>query len=328
MSFRFPSSISRLSQKTHRFLGLGFWDGFLIFAQPEKRSVQTRYVSIAGQAKVKKASKRQAGQLSPFMFGLIMGMSVFSAMSLKWAEQELAEQQIRNQARNKAQAEDLAKALEFATLTQTRDNYDNRMTLDRARQYASSATGQTRGGQDFLIVEREAEGETMGAKNEVVAITGSDDTLRRSEVFRSGDAKQLGKLAEQKNKGDAVVLLDTSGIRTRQVNVSRQNMETMAEHVYAFYAGRFRMPSFEEFQELNEKLGIRDAWNAPFDYEYYDTERSRMEFTTPWGYTQSLMMDLRTEHSKAAEEFEKSRTKEKEQPEDEESNVSPTTPAP
>jgi hypothetical protein len=261
------------------------------------------------------------------MFGLIMGMSIFSAMSLKWAEQELAEQQLRNQERSKAQAEDLAKALEFATLTQTRDNYDNRMTLDRARQYASSATGQTRGGQDFIIVEREAEGETMGAKNEVVAITGSDDTLRRSEVFRSGDARQLGKLAEQRNKGDAVVLLDTSGIRTRQVNVSRQNMETLAEHVYAFYAGRFRMPSQDEFQELNEKLGIRDAWNAGFDYEYYDPERARLEFTTPWGYTQSLMMDLRTEHSKAAEEFEESRTPDQEkQPED--TNVSSTTPAP
>lgn len=227
------------------------------------------------------------------MFGLLMGMTIFSAMSLKWAQQELAEARLRQAESQKRNAQDIASALEFATLTETAETYSDQYDLDRARQYTTRTTGQTRGGQDYLVVARESDESRVGKSTQVVAITGSDDTLRRSEVYRTLDADKLQDIAGEQQTLDPVVAFDTGAIRTRQVMVSQQKMESMGEQIYAFYAANLRMPTRSEYDELAEKLTIRDAWGTPFHYSQLDEDRARLEFTTPWGYTQPLNLNLK-----------------------------------
>lgn len=250
-------------------------------------------MSLPSPTATKRRRASQRGQLSPFMFGLIMGMSVFSALSLKWAQQELAAARLRQAETQKQNAQDLASALEFATLTETPETYSDDYNIQRARQYASRAIGQTRGGQEYLVVARDTEESRVGKTSQVVAITGSDDTLRRSEVYRTLDPAKLQQIAGEKQTLDPVVTFDTGAVRTRQVTKSQRNMEAMGEQIYAFYAAHLRMPTGSEYQELAGKLPIRDAWGAPFRYSQVSEERGRLEFTTPWGYTQPLNLTLK-----------------------------------
>ncbi|MCP5405448.1 MAG: hypothetical protein H6922_04410 [Pseudomonadaceae bacterium] len=232
----------------------------------------------------------QRGYLSPFMFGLILGMSVFSVMSQKWAMQELAEVQARKAARAQAQAEDIAGALAFATLTETRGTYSEDYSLERARQYASRSSGKTSGGQDFLVVGRQENNETFGKRDQRVAVAASDDTLLRAKVYNSDD-RGLAALASS----SSVALLDTGAVRARQVQTSNKAMEGMAEQVYAFYAAHMRFPDSGEFDELAQRFPYVDAWGGKFDYTYINDGEARLEFVTPWNYTQSIKLSLQDE---------------------------------
>lgn len=234
------------------------------------------------------------------MFGLMVGMSIFSAMAMQNARHELDLLQKRQAAKAKAQAEDLAKGLEFAVLTETRETYSDDYNLERARANTSGSGGKTRGGQDVLVTQRETEGESLGDKTRRVAITASDDTLLRSQVHLSQSAEDLSQLKPSEQL--PVVVFDTNSVRERQVRTSKQNMEAMAEHVYAFYAAKLRMPSKDEFENISSKLGFRDVWGTPFTYTYGSETTATLEFTTPWNYTQSLRLSLKDDEPGTTEQ--------------------------
>lgn len=233
----------------------------------------------------------QAGYLSPFMFGLIIGMSIFSAMSAHWAQQELVRVQERKAERAHKQAEDIAHAMEFATLTETEGTYSDSYDLERAKMYAARSSGKTAGGQDFMVVARQENNESFGKRDQKVAIAATDDTLLRAKVYRAGSAEELAKMEEQK----PVALLDTKAVRERQVRTSMKAMEGMAEQVYAFYAGHLRFPDEGEFDELQKRFTYRDAWGGEFDYTYVNEGEARLEFVTPWNYTQAIKLSLKDE---------------------------------
>jgi hypothetical protein len=225
------------------------------------------------------------------MFGLLMGMTIFSAFSLQWAQRELLAVQARQADKAKREAEDIAKALEFAAMTETRTTYSDDFDLERARQYTNMSSGKTRGGQDFIVVQQEDENrKTFGEAAQKVAITASDDTLLRSKVYRTTGAQAVDAL-----HSDSVATLDTSGVRERQVRTSVKNMEAFAEQVYAFYAGNRRFPNAGEFDEMRRNLSFADAWGGPFAYTYISHDEARLEFTTPWNYTHSLKLTLKEE---------------------------------
>lgn len=237
------------------------------------------------------ASSPQRGGASPFMFGLLMGMTIFSAFSLQWAQRELVASQQRQAEKAKREAEDLVKALEFAAMTETRNTYSDDFDLERARRYTAMSSGKTRGGQDFIVVQQEdKDKETFGETSQKVAITASDDTLLRSKVYRTGDAKGVDALS-----GDTVATLDTAGVRQRQILTSVKSMENLAEQVYAFYAGNRRFPKSNEFDVMRNQLSFGDAWGGPFAYTYISDDEARLEFTTPWNYTHSLKLTLKEE---------------------------------
>lgn len=229
------------------------------------------------------------------MYGLLLGMSIFSVASLRWAEKELQVQQQKNADKARAQAEDIAKGLEFSILTETGTTYSNDIDLNRALSQTSSASGKTRGGENVLLVERDAGTGDFGNRNQRVAITASDDTLLRSQVYRSGSAEELATMPRSEKL--PVVTFDSDAVRDRQVRSSFQNMETLAEHIYGFYAGRMRFPTGTEFDEIASRLNLRDAWGQAFSYTQSSDDKATLQFTTPWNYTRTLNISLKDERN-------------------------------
>lgn len=233
----------------------------------------------------------QQGGFSPFMFGLIVGMSVFSALSMQWAKQELVRYQDQQSRRAKTNAEEVAKGLDFAILSEDQRTYSEHYDLDRAKAYAET-DARTRGGQDYLVTTHEDENrEVYGKKDTTVAITGSDDTLLRSQIYRSADSEEV--LRMKTGNKQPVAIYDTGQARDRQVRTSNERMEQLAEQIYAFYAGKRRFPTDSEFTTLQGGLGIHDSWGQ--DYEYTakpDGQTGTLSFTTPWNYKQTLKLSL------------------------------------
>lgn len=232
----------------------------------------------------------QAGAFSPFMFGLLAGIAVFSSMASQWAKKDLLKMELERANRAKYEAQDIAKALEFSILAETAENYDEDLTLERALQHTNKSYGRTRGKQDVLITEREGN-ESFDRHHERIAITASDDTLLRSTINQIGSADGLSRL----DIGDkeAVVILDTEVLRQRQVDTSHKYMEAMAEQIYQFFSGQLRFPTQTEFENLQQQLKITDVWGQEFDYLRKGDFEARLEFTTPWNYTQSVDLNLK-----------------------------------
>lgn len=235
------------------------------------------------------ALRNQQGAFSPFMFGLVFGVGIFSTLVMYWAKQDLLRLEQLQAERAKAEAEDIAKALEFALLTETDATYSDDLSLNRARQYTNYSDGKTRGGEDILLTERLGDS-SFEQQHSKVAITASDDIFLRSDMNRKGSADDLARLTPGKDQ--AVVVFSSEKIRTQQIARSRQNMDTMAEQIYQFYGAQLRFPTASEYDSLNDKLGIRDVWGRPFDYQLIDTDKARLEFVTPWGYSQTLDLNL------------------------------------
>jgi hypothetical protein len=227
------------------------------------------------------------------MFGLIMGMTVFSALSMQWAKQEMVRYQAEQAERSKAQAEDVAKAMDFAIRTEDAKNYSEDYTLERARTFSNSS-GRTVGDQDFMLKAiRDDSRKAYGDSAHTVAIAGSDDTLVRSKIYRSDNAEELTQNAPG-TTSQPVVLYDTSMARDQQVRTSNTRMESMAEQVYAFYAGHQRFPTDSEFTTLAGRFGVHDVWGQDFDYKVdTDGQTGTLSFTTPWNYTQTLNLSLK-----------------------------------
>jgi hypothetical protein len=275
--------------------------GFLLFSHPALRTHLKSALAVLCHRKKAKIhptgeclaiGSLQGGAISPFMFGLIIGMSIFSVLSLQWAKQELARQQARNAAHDKAQAEDMAKAIQFSMLTETRDNYHDDIDVKRAMPYTTIATGKTRGGEQVMVgVQEQDPKANFGAGNTRVGVTASDDILRRAQVYRAGNADDILALAAQSNT--TVVTFDTSAVRSKQMRDSTSALEGMAEQIYAFYAGNMRFPSVGEYSRLAAQFSYHDAWGKPFDYQFGDSDNAALSFTTPWNYTYTQKLNLR-----------------------------------
>lgn len=234
----------------------------------------------------------QRGGFSPFMFGLVMGMGIFSALSLQWARNELTNYQKLQAERAQNNANDIAKGLDFAILTENQNSYSDNYDLERARQYSNS-DARTRGGQQYMVESREEETrERYGQRASTVAITASDDTLLRSQIHRTDNAEQILLTKTGPNQGMAVY--DTSTARDRQVRTSNERMENLAEQMYAFYAAQKRFPTDSEFTTLLGTFPVKDVWGNAFDYTPDKTgQKGTLSFTTPWNYSQSLNLNLK-----------------------------------
>jgi hypothetical protein len=233
--------------------------------------------------------------MSPFMTGLLLGMTVFSALSLQWAKAELAELQARKAQQDRAQAQELANALEFAVLTEDASGYSDDYALQRARAFANVGS-QTRGGNTVLATTRADEPDetapgVFGVGKTQVALTAGDDRFARAAA---GRAESAAALQQQVGQGGPTVLANLQAVRERQVLTSTKRMDALAEQVFAYYAATMRFPDEAAFATLQGRLNLRDAWGQRFGYSVTpDGQSATLSFTTPWDYTRELPLSLK-----------------------------------
>jgi hypothetical protein len=223
----------------------------------------------------------------------MIGMTIFSALSLEWARQELVATQKRQQEESKAVAEDLAKAMEFAVMTETFETYNETYALDRARAYSNS-TGTTRGGNQVALVSRNVESDDgTGAPRTQVALAATDDILLRAKLNRAEDAESLNRAVS----GTApVAFFDSGTVRGQQLLTSQRRMEAIAEKLFTFYAAEMKFPSPQAFAALSKQAGVKDAWGQDFTFTpSEDGQSGELSFTTPWGLTRTQSVSLRDE---------------------------------
>lgn len=233
----------------------------------------------------------QRGAFSPFMYGLIIGVTIFSAVSMQYAKQELVRLQQEKTQRARANAKDIADALDFSVLSETKETYQDEYTLDRARRYANTA-GKTEGDENFQLSARESGRQTFGHTAEKIAITASDDSFLRARVNRTATGAELEKMAD--NAEAPLAVYDTSGARERQILTSNTRMEALAEQLYAYYAANLKFPDRSGFDKLNSALGLKDAWGENFTYDVAaDRQSAKLAFTTPWNYERTLNLNLK-----------------------------------
>lgn len=233
--------------------------------------------------------------MSPFLTGLLLGMTMFSALSMQWAKQELAALQERNAVRDAAQAKELGQALEFAVLTEDESSYTEGYNLERTRQF-SGASVRTRGGNEVQLTARDTENDeanqgAFGTGGTQVAITASDDRFTRAAASRTASAEELQRT---RSNAEDLVFANVRAARERQVITSTRRMEALAEQLYAYYGAELRFPDLNSYTSYAGKLGLRDAWGREFDYNpTNDGQGGSLSFTTPWGFTQALKLSLK-----------------------------------
>ena len=231
--------------------------------------------------------KGQRGAVSPFLFGLLAGVAIFSG-TMK-AKSELKLQQIKEAQveRERETAEQYKRAIEGAILSETDATYG---TLDRARieeNLSKGIGGGTRSGERVAVGTIDT-----GARNEQrVIISTSDDKFVRDEVTGFSDATTAAE-SDLNKRGD-IANVDTAALRTRQVQLTRNNLNKESEFVYAFWGANGRMPSSTEYEnEINDKTGLTDFWGNDFTYTYINDDEATLEATTKWGQTLKVKMDM------------------------------------
>lgn len=232
----------------------------------------------------------QKGGFSPFIFGVLIGLSAFSVITAEMAKREMEKAALHRIKTQKEQAEDLARGLENALLTETDATYDADLTVTRARDGSSGSTGVTRSGSSVLVNVQTGEN-SLGLDHQRILITTTDDTMLRDDVgFIASKEDQSTYSASNK---EPVAMFDSESIRKRQVEASREYLEAEAAQVYGFYAANLRFPNEgAEYNSINSMTNYVDVWGNNFTYTFIDSKTATLSFTTPWNYTYTLNLDM------------------------------------
>jgi len=234
--------------------------------------------------------RAQKGAFSPFMFGLLASVAVFSSLMQKWSMDEMKRQEERRIQTQQEQAESVAKAVENAILTETATTYGNTVTLERARQFMSGTTGIGGDGEDYQFKSAQTDSQ-FGRNNQRIIINTTDDQFLKDEIGRIEGEEGIKAFAG----ADGTTVLDTSDARKRQITKSRESLEMEAAQIYRSYASfGFKFPSTSQYSEIiSAATGIKDVWGQDLTYERQGDKKATLSFTTPWGYTvtKKLSMD-------------------------------------
>lgn len=253
-----------------------------------KKSLKT--VCWVNLSSLKKGWENQKGAFPPFMFGLLMGVTLFSTISIKIAEKQLLDLEGQRETRLQKEREDLVKGLEFSILTETAATYSSDLTLERARAGSSLSSGQTISKDDVQFIERRGD-VVFGTAQKKVLIANTDDVLNRSYIENVADGDEMNKLSE-KGK-DGVSLFDSSAVRYQQVETSMKRRDAMAETIYRYYASQLKFPTPGEYENLAKKLRLTDVWGNSFIYTRTDDDFAVLTFVTPWGEEFDTKLDMR-----------------------------------
>lgn len=240
--------------------------------------------------RLKKLVLAQRGAASPFMLGLLLGVSIFSISVQQQARIELQEIRKTQALKQEKEANALRNAVEMAIMTETTADYMADMTNERIREYLSYSGGTTRTNQDLAMRSNAHSGDLQASR---IIMTTSDDQFVRDAV----ELQNMGGMTDSDlNKRSDVIVVDTKALRQRQIEASYENMEALAGLVYDWWsrAGNYRFPSSAQFNaEVLPFSSYTDFWGREFDYTYINDNQARLEFTTPWAqdYAMNLTMN-------------------------------------
>lgn len=235
--------------------------------------------------------KRQRGAVSPFLFGMLAGVAIFSAGMRAQAELETKRILAQQEERAKETADTYRRAVEGALMAETSASFGT-ITADRLNSYVSkSVGGGTRSGSNIALgaIDRDT---TMDTQR--VMITTSDDDFVRNRVTAlqaGGDANTMA--TDSLASRDDVVTVDTSNIRAKQVEATLSNMQKLAEILYGFWAQKGRFPgNVSEYPAIANKTELTTFWGDPIIYEFTSDNLVRLRATTPWGQTLYVPLNM------------------------------------
>lgn len=237
--------------------------------------------------------KNQKGAFSPFMFGMLMGVAVFSAAMNHWAKKEIVDIEQQNIKSERQKAEQIKLAFENSMLTEnvnTDNGYSNEMNLERAQKFLSGSTGQTKSGEQAFLSTAMKSG-AFKTSNSRILITTSDDESVKDEIRTLGS----DAMAEYNNTNDSVVMFDSEEVRKKQIQESKTLLEREVSQIYRSYtAYGYKFPTPEQYKsQVNAATGLHDVWGQDFKYERKSDKVVILSFTTPWGYTYKKRLDMK-----------------------------------
>lgn len=220
------------------------------------------------------------------MFGILAGISIFSASVRIQVAQELARIEQAQRDRTREDAQSLAKAVETAIMTETSATYSNTIDLNRLRAVSTEATGLTVGGQNAVVSN------IVSGTSSRVMIGTTDDTLVRNAI--TGIATQDGMSTSNLNQRDDVMTVDTAGLRNEQLMRSKATMEAEASILYQRWSQVRDFPANQAsyLATINNLSGLRDFWGQNFTYTRTDANNCTLSFTAPWGQTVTINLTM------------------------------------
>lgn len=239
-----------------------------------------------------KVLKNQKGAFSPFMFGMLLGVAVFSAAMNHWAKREIVNIQEQNIKRERQKAENIKRAFENALLTENitlGQGYSEDMNIERAQQFLSGSTGQTRSGEQTFLSTAYKSGAFKTNNKRLLITTTDDETVKQDIEALGSDA-----MANYNSSEGRVVMFDSEEVRKQQIKESKKLLEREAAQIYRSYSSYgFKFPTYDEYKsQINAATNLRDVWGQNFKYDKKSDKVVILSFTTPWGYTYKKRLDM------------------------------------
>ena len=237
----------------------------------------------------------QKGGFSPFMFGVLAALSIFSTMLAQWAKEDLKTLQAEKLKKQQEHSADIKEALEIAILSENTNtfgnNYSQTYDISRAQGFLSSSNNTTRSGAAVQMREVDSS-QVQDLQNKRIAITTSDDTFLRSDVGSLGNETAIAGF--DGGIDQALATIDTEALRNQQVTHSRQLLEKEASMLYTFFTENSRFPANQaEYDSgVNNLTGYKDTWGNDFVYTYASDTEATLGFTTPWGKNFNVRVDM------------------------------------
>lgn len=235
----------------------------------------------------------QKGAFSPFMFGILMGVAVFSASMNHWAKKELIDLDEANKMANHEKGIAIKKALENSIITEnvnSENQYSEDYTLQRAQRFLSGSTGKTRSGDDAVISTAHNSGK-FKTSNKKILITVSDDQFTREDV---GDVAGADAMSDYNQANSEIVLFDSEPIRIEQIQESKRRLQSEVSQIYVAYTTYgYKFPTVDQYKtQINAATNNKDIWGQTFKYDRKSDKLVILSFTTPWGYTYKSKLDM------------------------------------
>lgn len=277
--------------------------------------------NIKGLKQQLKSLRNQRGAFSPFMFGMLAGLAVFSGALRSQYLNELGTLESQRNTRLINEAKELESSVKNFLRSQTSSTFNSTITVANIQELLATDGATTDSGQAYQIkiipytisyINNATAAVTRDAQ--IFLMTSSDDSLLRTQVDNTTTRTDAFTLAKEPH----VVVVDTESVRQEQVALSKKRLEGMASLLYdyytrGFFSGTTRLHTFpRDATEYNAMVATynltneaKDSWGQNLTYTVNasgnttDLETSEaisesavISFVTPWSERYPLTVSV------------------------------------